>query len=107
MTSPEIRSLPALGRFGRRVGRLLLLLLPHDVGVPLLPGLEGHALVALLLLGGLGLARVLLGGLGAGQLALITTGHGYWGTCGERRPRDGFERPQKSGENGQRCLADR
>ena len=62
---------------GRSCRRLLLLLLPHDVGVPLFPLLQGEALVAV---GGggallLGLFLLFLGRLLAGQLALVAAGH--------------------------------
>ena len=56
-------------------GRLGLLLLPHDVGVALLPGLERHPLVALGVLRGLGLARVLFGRLLPRQVALVAPRH--------------------------------
>ena len=56
-------------------GRLGLLLLPHDVGVALLPGLERHPLVSLGVLRGLGLARVLFGRLLPRQVALVAPRH--------------------------------
>ena len=55
--------------------RLGLLLLPHDIGVALLPGLHRHALVALLVLGGRRLPLVLFRGLLPGQVALIAPRH--------------------------------
>merc|ERR1719360_194122 len=55
---------------------LLLLLLPHDISIPLHSSLLGHSRVSCLVVGGLSLALVLLGGFLPSEVPLVASGHG-------------------------------